>query len=86
MLLAGIAMFSLMVVFQLVTLPVEFDASRRALIAIEQGHIVTGGELEGAKKVLSAAALTYVAAAVSSVMTLLYFLVRAGLIGGRSRD
>lgn len=85
-LLLGIAMFSLMVIFQLVTLPVEFDASRRALVAIERGHIAVGTELDGAKQVLSAAALTYVAAAVSSVMTLLYFLVRAGLLGGRREE
>lgn len=85
-LLLGIGLFSLMVLFQLITLPVEFDASRRALIAIERGQIVVGNELLGAKQVLSAAALTYVAAAVSSVMTLLYFLVRAGLLGGRRDD
>lgn len=83
--LAGIALFSVMVLFQLVTLPVEFDASRRALAAIEEGQIVTAGELDGAKSVLGAAALTYVAAAVSSMMTLLYFLLRAGVLGG-SRD
>lgn len=82
-LLAGIALFSVMVLFQLVTLPVEFDASRRALLAIQDGGIVDARELVGAKKVLSAAALTYVAAAVSSVATLLYFLIRSGLLGGR---
>lgn len=85
-LLAGIAMFALLVVFQLVTLPVEVDASRRALAAIERGHIVSGPELAGARKVLSAAALTYVAAAASSILQLLYFLFRAGLLGGRSQD
>lgn len=79
----GIALFSVMVLFQLVTLPVEFDASRRALQAIEKGSLVTGSELVGARKVLSAAALTYVAAALSSVLQLLYFLYRAGLLGGR---
>jgi uncharacterized protein len=85
-LLAGIGMFAVMVVFQLVTLPVEFDASRRALRAIEAGRIVTAGELGGARSVLSAAALTYVAAAISSVLQLLYFLWRSGLLGGRSSD
>ncbi len=85
-LIVGIAMFAMMVLFQLVTLPVEFDASRRALVAIERGHLAVGNELTGAKEVLSAAALTYVAAAVSSVMTLLYFLVRAGLLGGRREE
>ena len=85
-LMAGLVMFAVLVVFQLVTLPVEFDASRRALKAIEQGGIVTERELGGTRKVLSAAALTYVAAAVSSVLTLLYFLLRSGLLGGRDDD
>jgi len=79
----GIAAFAVMVLFQLVTLPVEFDASKRALVALEQGGIVTQRELGGARSVLSAAALTYVAAAVSSALQLLYFLFRAGLLGGR---
>jgi len=82
-LLVGIGMFALMVAFQLVTLPVEIDASRRALAAIEQGAIVTGPELGGARKVLTAAALTYLAAAVTAVLQLLYFLLRAGLLGRR---
>ncbi len=80
----GIGLFSVMVLFQLVTLPVEFDASRRALAAIEQGQLVSADELVGARKVLTAAALTYVAAAVSSVLQLLYFLYRSGLLGRRS--
>jgi len=84
--LAGIAMFAVLVLFQLVTLPVEFDASRRALLAIEQGGLVTTTEHDGARRVLSAAALTYVAAAVTSALQLLYFLYRAGLLGGRSDD
>jgi|SRR5690554_1462208 len=81
--LAGIVLFSVMVLFQLVTLPVEFDASSRALATIRDGGIVNSQELGGARKVLSAAALTYVAAAVSSLMTLLYFLIRSGLLGDR---
>lgn len=81
----GLALFSVMVVFQLVTLPVEFDASRRAMLAISQGGLAQGQELVGARKVLSAAALTYVAAAISSLMTLLYFLMRSGLLGS-NRD
>lgn len=80
----GAILFAGLVVFQLVTLPVEFDASARALRAIEAGGIVTPAEHQGARKVLNAAALTYVAAAVSSLLTLLYFLMRSGLIGGRS--
>ena len=84
--IVGIALFAVMVLFQIITLPVEFDASRRALLAIEQGGIVTPTELQGARDVLGAAALTYVAAAVSAAMTLLYFLIRSGLLGGRDRD
>ena len=79
----GIVLFALMVVFQLVTLPVEFDASNRALKAIESGQLVTADELVGARKVLNAAALTYVAAAVTAVLQLAYFLYRSGLLGGR---
>jgi hypothetical protein len=81
----GIALFGAMVLFQLVTLPVELDASRRALAAIEQGGIVTGEELRGARKVLTAAALTYLAAAISSVLTLLYFVLRAQGLSRRER-
>lgn len=81
-LLLGVALFSLVVIFQLVTLPVEFDASRRALVAVEEGRLIAG-ETDGAKKVLNAAAMTYVAAAVSAVSTLLYYLIRSGLLGGR---
>lgn len=81
--LAGITMFGFVVLFQLVTLPVEFDASRRALAAIRAGGILRGPEHQGAAEVLRAAAWTYVAAAVSSVLTLLYFLIRSGLLGGR---
>jgi Zn-dependent membrane protease YugP len=66
-----------------VTLPVEFDASRRALAALESGGFVSSAELAGAKKVLSAAALTYVAAFVTSLLTLLYWAYRLGLLGGR---
>jgi Zn-dependent membrane protease YugP len=83
--LAGLVMFGVTVLFQLVTLPVEFDASRRALQALEKGHIAVGPELAGARAVLNAAALTYVAAAVSSLLTLLYFLLRSGLLGS-NRD
>lgn len=79
----GAVLFSAVVLFQLVTLPVEFDASNRAKqLAFSQG-IVSEAEQQGVKKVLNAAALTYVAASVSSFMTLLYFLFRAGLLGGR---
>ena len=79
----GIACFSLSLVFQLVTLPVEFNASRRAVAAIEQGGILYEDELEGAKKTLRAAALTYVAAAATSLAQLLRLLA---IYGRRRRD
>lgn len=79
----GAVLFSAVVLFQLVTLPVEFDASARAKrLAVEHG-IVLPQEREGMDRVLNAAAMTYVAAAVSSLLTLLYFLWRSGLLGGR---
>jgi Zn-dependent membrane protease YugP len=78
--LAGIAMFSLAVVFQLITLPVEFDASRRAVAVLANQGFVSAVELEGVKKVLTAAAMTYVAAAAAAVLQLLYFLLRAGVL------
>ena len=84
-LLAGIGLFSITVLFQLINLPVEFDASRRARIALIDGGLITAEEDYYVKKVLDAAALTYVAATLSSVLTLLYFLFRSGLLGG-SRD
>ena len=80
----GLAMFAAVTVFTLITLPVEFDASRRALIALDQGGYTTQEELEGARKVLSAAAMTYVAAFITSLLTLLYWAYRLGLFG-RSR-
>jgi Zn-dependent membrane protease YugP len=81
----GVILFSGLLAFQMVTLPVEFDASNRAKkLAVEFG-IVAAQERSGMDKVLNAAALTYVAAAAASIMQLLYFLMRAGLLGG-SRD
>ncbi len=78
----GIACFALSLVFQLVTLPVEFNASRRALAAIEEGNLLTDDELAGARKTLRAAALTYVAAAAASLAQLLRLLA---IYGGRRR-
>lgn len=78
----GIACFGLSVVFQLVTLPVEFNASHRALQAIEQGGLLTQEEQKGARKTLTAAALTYVAATATALAQLLRLLV---LFGGRNR-
>lgn len=83
LILAGIIAFSATVVFQLVNLPVEFDASRRARIALLESGLVSPDEDRVVAKVLNAAALTYVAGTLTSVLTLLYFLFRAGLLGGR---
>jgi hypothetical protein len=83
MVLVGAVLFSAVLLFQVVTLPVEFDASNRAKALVVQHGIVTMQERQGVDKVLNAAALTYVAAAVSTLLTLLYFLWRSGLIGGR---
>ncbi|HNO78565.1 MAG TPA: zinc metallopeptidase [Phycisphaerae bacterium] len=83
LMLAGIVMFSAVVLFQLINLPVEFDASNRAKrIIVEQGF-VSIEERQAVDKVLNAAALTYVAATLSAIMTLVYLLIRSGLLGGR---
>lgn len=81
--LLGAALFSLVLAFQVVTLPVEFDASARAKRLALANGIIFEQEREGMDRVLNAAALTYVAAVISTLMTLLYFLFRAGLLGGR---
>jgi hypothetical protein len=83
MVLVGAVLFSAVLLFQIVTLPVEFNASNRAKALVVEHGIVTLQERQGIDKVLTAAALTYVAAAVSTLLTLLYFLWRAGLLGGR---
>ena len=70
----GLILFSLTTVFTLITLPIEFDASRRAMKLIEKHNLISMGEMGGAKKVLGAAALTYVAALVQSLGQLLYFV------------
>lgn len=75
---AGIALFSLSVLFQLITLPVEFNASRRALNAIESGSLLNPDEYKGAKRVLSAAAMTYVASLLQSLLILFYYISRYG--------
>jgi Zn-dependent membrane protease YugP len=82
----GIVMFSAFVLFTLVTLPVEFDASRRAVLALKEINIISASEIPGTEAVLRAAAMTYVAAAISAILQLLYFLMRAGLLGGRQED
>ena len=80
----GILMFTLAVLFQLVTLPVEFNASGRAIKLLDSQGILLAEEVSGTKKVLSAAALTYVAAAAASILQLLRLIMLFG--GGRRRD
>ena len=80
---AGIILFSLAVLFQLITLPVEFDASARALRVLSDAQVLPADELSGGKKVLTAAALTYVAALASSMLQLLRLIL---LSGRRNRD
>ena len=79
----GILMFSLAVLFQLVTLPVELNASNRAVRLLDSQGILSGEEVRGTRSVLTAAALTYVAAAASSILQLLRLVI---LYGGRRRD
>lgn len=81
--LLGAILFSAAVVFSIVTLPVEWDASHRAKKLMVSSGVVSDREVSMAGDVLNAAFLTYVAAAVSSVLTLLYYLMRAGVFGGR---
>lgn len=79
---AGILLFGAIVLFQLVTLPVEFNASSRAIATLDSSYILEGEEIRGAKKVLSAAALTYVAATLVAIMQLLRLI----LISRRNND
>ncbi len=79
----GIALYSFAVLFQLATLPVEFNASFRAIRALDEAGILYPDELEGAKKVLRAAAMTYLAASFTAIMSLLRLLVLAGNRRGR---
>lgn len=79
----GIALFSLAVLFQLVTLPVEFNASARAIKTLNSTGLVTAEESSGVKKVLTAAALTYVAALLTSLLQLLYYIA---MVGGKKNS
>lgn len=78
----GVFLFSAAVLFQLVTLPVEYNASSRALVVLEGGGYLNRQEVSGAKKVLDAAALTYLAAAIVSILQLLRLVVLTRLFGG----
>ena len=86
LLFIGIVLFSLTTFFQLVTLPVEFDASRRAIRTIETSGLLSASETDGAKKVLKAAALTYVAALLMSALQLLRYVLIFMSRGRRGRD
>lgn len=79
----GLIAFSCAVLFQIVTLPVEFNASSRALVMLEGQGILGSEEIKGSRKVLSAAAMTYVAAAATSILQLIRLIIIAG---GRNRD
>lgn len=81
--LLGIILFSASLLFQLITLPVEFNASRRAIKILDSGNLLYDDEVKGAKKVLSAAAMTYVAAAAASALQVLRLLL---IFNGRRRD
>lgn len=76
----GVVLFSAFVLFTLVTLPVELNASSRAVAVLEQYGIITTGEQGGARAVLNAAALTYVAGALSAIAQLAYFVFRSGIL------
>ena len=83
----GLLLLGAVVFFQLINLPVEFDASRRALQVLPATGILTAEENEGARAVLTAAAMTYVAATVAAIAELLYWAWRLGLLGGsNNRD
>jgi Zn-dependent membrane protease YugP len=86
LILVGIAAFSLTVLFQVVNLPVEFDASRRARQALRSLGLITTAEEPVIRRVLSAAAMTYIAATLTSVLTLVYYLFRAGVFGSNERE
>lgn len=81
----GIGLFSLVVVFQLVNLPVEFDASARAKRILVERGIIAPQESAVVARVLNAAAMTYVAATITAIVTLIYYLIQSGLLGG-NRD
>jgi Zn-dependent membrane protease YugP len=80
---AGVILFSAFVLFTLVTLPVEFDASKRAVLALQETGMITESEAPGTRAVLNAAAMTYVAAAISAILQLVYFALRATALSDR---
>lgn len=86
LMVGGMILFSAVVLFQLVNLPVEFDASRRAREQLQATGLISYDEEATVKHVLDAAAWTYVAGTLTSILTLFYFLIRSGVLGGRSDD
>ena len=82
----GAICFGMLLLFQLITLPVEFNASARAKALVVEAGIVNEQELQGVSKVLTAAAMTYVAAFVQTLLTLLYFLAKSGLLSKNRRE
>jgi Zn-dependent membrane protease YugP len=83
---AGVIAFTFAVLFHVVTLPVEFDASRRAIQILERSGIVAGDEMPGVRKTLFAAGFTYVAATLVAIVELVYWLIQSGLLGSRSEE
>lgn len=82
----GVYLFTGVVLFQLVTLPVEYNASNRAIALLERGAYLTRQEIGGAREVLNAAALTYVAAALTAALNLFRLLLITGMLGGRDEQ
>jgi len=82
----GVVMFAAALLFHLVTLPVEFDASRRAIRILEGSGLAAGPEMTAVRKTLYAAGFTYVAATAVAAANLLYWLLQSGLLGGRDQD
>ncbi|MFK7817834.1 MAG: zinc metallopeptidase [Planctomycetaceae bacterium] len=80
----GVLIFSGVLLFQIVTLPVEFDATARAKKLVVETGIVSSDERYGIDSVLNAAALTYVAAVITTLLTIAYYLIRSGLLGGNN--
>lgn len=84
--LVAVILYGVTTLFHLVTLPVEFDASARAIKVVEASGLATGDEMTGVRKVLYAAGFTYLAATLLSAAELVYWLLRSGILGGSSSD
>ena len=81
---AGIGLLLVILLFQLITLPVEFDASKRALKELGEGQILDSGEIEGSRDMLKAAAMTYIAGVAATIMEILRFVLL--ILGRDDRD